>query len=135
MALIGVAAILIVTGVTLSLMSFIGILMLVGIVVNNAIVLIDYINRLRRKGIKKTDAIIEAALTRIRPILMTSATTILGLLPLSVLRGDGYEIFSPISITLLSGLCTSTILTLIIIPAWYSLLDSAVQKLTGKSNY
>jgi len=135
MALIGVAVILSLTGVTLSLMSFIGILMLVGIVVNNAIVLIDYTNQLRRAGTKKDNAIIEAALTRIRPILMTSATTILGLLPLSVLRGDGYEIFSPISITLLGGLFTSTILTLLIIPAWYSLLDSAAEKLTGRNNY
>jgi HAE1 family hydrophobic/amphiphilic exporter-1 len=129
MALLGVSCILIATGITLSLMSFIGILMLVGIVVNNAIVLIDYINRLRKRGKEKTEAVIEAGVTRLRPILMTSATTILALLPLSVLGGDGYEIFAPISITLLGGLLTSTFLTLLIIPAWYSILDEWAENL------
>lgn len=129
MALLGVSCILIATGITLSLMSFIGILMLVGIVVNNAIVLIDYINRLRKRGKEKTEAVIEAGATRLRPILMTSATTILALLPLSVLGGDGYEIFAPISITLLGGLLTSTFLTLLIIPAWYSILDEWAENL------
>ena len=123
MALIGVSLIMFVTRTTLSLMSFIGILMLVGIAVNNAIVLVDYINQLRKRGMEKTEAIIEAGATRLRPILMSSSTTILALIPLSILKGDGSEIFAPVSITLLGGLLTSTFLTLLIIPAWYSMLD------------
>ena len=103
--------------------------MLIGIAVNNSIVLIDYINQLRRRGVEKTNAIIEAGVTRLRPILMSSSTTILALMPLSILKGDGSEIFAPISITLLGGLITSTFLTLLIIPAWYSLLDGWVSRL------
>ena len=132
MALIGVSLILFATRTTLSLMSFIGVLMLVGISVNNAIVLIDYINQLRRKGVKKTEAIIEAGITRLRPILMSSSTTVLALMPLSILKGDGSEIFAPISITLLGGLLVSTFLTLLIIPAWYSVLDGWSGKLLGR---
>jgi len=123
MALIGVAVILYLTGITLSMMSFIGILILVGLAVNNAIILIDYTNKLRRSGVEKKQAIIEAGAIRLRPILMSSLTTIFGLLPLSVLKGDGYEIFAPISITLLGGMLTSTFLTLLVVPAWYSLID------------
>jgi HAE1 family hydrophobic/amphiphilic exporter-1 len=76
--------------------------------VNNAIVLVDYINQLRKRGMEKTEAIIEAGATRLRPILMSSSTTILALIPLSILKGDGSEIFAPVSITLLGGLLTST---------------------------
>ena len=123
MALIGVAVILYLTGITLSMMSFIGILILVGLAVNNAIILIDYTNKLRRSGVEKKQAIIEAGAIRLRPIIMSSLTTIFGLLPLSVLKGDGYEIFAPISITLLGGMLTSTFLTLLVVPVWYSLID------------
>ena len=104
--------------------------MLIGIAVNNSIVLIDYINQLRRRGVEKTSAIIEAGVTRLRPILMSSSTTVLALMPLSILKGDGSEIFAPISMTLLGGLLTSTFLTLLIIPAWYSMLDEWVRKLS-----
>ena len=123
MALIGVSLIMFVTRTTLSLMSFIGILMLVGIAANNAIVLVDYINQLRKRGMEKTEAIIEAGAIRLRPILMSSSTTILALIPLSILKGDGSEIFAPVSITLLGGFLASTFLTLLIILAWYSVLD------------
>ncbi|MBN2108997.1 MAG: efflux RND transporter permease subunit [Deltaproteobacteria bacterium] len=132
MALIGVAVILFLTNTTLSLMSFIGILILVGLAVNNAIILIDYINRLRKSGMEKREAIIRAGSIRLRPILMGSLTTILGLLPLSVLKGDGYEIFAPISITLLGGMLTSTFLTLLVVPAWYSLIDEWAAKIKKK---
>ena len=123
MALIGVSLIMFVTRTTLSLMSFIGILMLVGIAANNAIVLVDYINQLRKRGMEKTEAIIEAGAIRLRPILMSSSTTILALIPLSILKGDGSEIFAPVSITLLGGFLASTFLTLLIILTWYSVLD------------
>ena len=133
MALIGVSVTLFLTGTTLSMMSFIGILILVGLAVNNAIILIDYINRLRKSGVEKRQAIIQAGTIRLRPILMGSLTTILGLLPLSVLKGDGYEIFAPISITLLGGMLTSTFLTLLVVPAWYSLIDEWAQKIRNRN--
>ncbi len=129
MALIGVSVILFLTRATLSMMSFIGILILVGLAVNNAIILIDYINRMRRGGVEKRQAIIQAGTIRLRPILMSSLTTFVGLLPLSVLKGDGYEIFAPISITLLGGMLTSTFLTLLVVPAWYSLIDEWAEKI------
>jgi HAE1 family hydrophobic/amphiphilic exporter-1 len=132
MALIGVSIILYITGTTLSLMSFIGILILVGLAVNNAIILIDYTNRLRRDGMEKRKAIIQAGTIRLRPILMGSLTTILGLLPLCVLKGDGYEIFAPISITLVGGMLTSTFLTLLVVPAWYSLIDEWASRIKKK---
>ena len=87
---------------------------------------------MRRKGVKKAEAIIEAGITRLRPILMSSSTTVLALMPLSILKGDGSEIFAPISITLLGGLFVSTFLTLLIIPAWYSVLDGWSSKLLGR---
>ena len=133
MALIGVSVTLFLTGTTLSMMSFIGILILVGLAVNNAIILIDYTNRLRKSGVEKRQAIIQAGTIRLRPILMGSLTTILGLLPLSVLKGDGYEIFAPISITLLGGMLTSTFLTLLVVPAWYSLIDEWAQKIRNRN--
>ena len=111
------------------MMSLIGMLMVVGIVVNNAIVLIDYTNRLRREGIPKKQAIVQAGLVRLRPIFMSSMTTIFGLLPMIALGGEGYELFAPISVALVGGLLTSTFLTLLVVPAWYSLLDDAAVKL------
>ena len=97
--------------------------MLAGIVVNNAIVLVDYINQLRLRGMAKFDAIIEAGKVRLRPILMTTTTTVLGLLPMALGLGDGAEIRTPMAITVIVGLITSTLLTLIVIPTVYSLVD------------
>jgi len=102
---------------------FIGLILLAGIVVNNAIVLVDLINQMRRKGKNKVDAIMEGGKSRLRPILMTTLTTTLGLLPLAIGFGDGAELRSPMGITVIGGLLVSTILTLIIIPVMYSILD------------
>jgi HAE1 family hydrophobic/amphiphilic exporter-1 len=102
---------------------FIGLIMLAGIVVNNAIVLIDRINQLRHTGVEKTTAIIESAQSRLRPILMTTLTTSLGLLPMAVGIGDGAEIRTPMAITVIFGLLFSTLLTLYFIPVIYSLFD------------
>jgi len=96
--------------------------MLAGIVVNNAIVLVDYINQLRDRGMKKTDAILEAGKARLRPILMTTSTTVLGLLPMALGFGDGAEIRTPMAITVIVGLLSSTILTLVVIPTVYNLV-------------
>ncbi len=125
MAIVGVALALFLTGTTLSVMSFIGIMILIGVVVNNGIVLIDYVNQLRERGMEKTEAIIQGGLVRIRPILMTTLTTILALLPMALNKGEGAELFAPISISLFGGLLVSTLLTLLIVPSLYSLIDDA----------
>ena len=101
----------------------IGVIMLAGIVVNNAIVLVDLINQLRAQGSERVDAIMEAGKARLRPILMTSLTTALGLLPMALGFGEGSEVRTPMAITVIGGLTVSTLLTLIVIPVVYSLMD------------
>ncbi len=123
LALVGAVLALFVTGTTINVVAFIGIIMLAGIVVNNAIVLIDTINQMRRRGEEKIDAIRAAAKSRLRPILMTTLTTALGLLPMALGFGEGAEVRTPMAITVIGGLLTSTLLTLIVIPVVYSLLD------------
>ncbi|MFQ5823281.1 MAG: efflux RND transporter permease subunit [bacterium] len=123
LALIGVILFLYVLSIPLSIVVFLGLIMLAGIVVNNAIVLVDYINKLRSRGLEKMEAIIQAGTVRLRPIMMTTATTVLGLLPMALGLGDGAEIRTPMAITVIVGLLTSTVLTLIIIPTVYSLVD------------
>jgi HAE1 family hydrophobic/amphiphilic exporter-1 len=123
LALVGAVLALLVTGTTLNVVAFIGIIMLAGIVVNNAIVLVDLINQLRLQGMERIEAIREAGRTRLRPILMTTLTTALGLLPMALGFGEGAEIRAPMAITVIGGLLTSTLLTLVVIPVVYSLLD------------
>ena len=123
LALIGVVVVLYVAQVALSVVVFIGLIMLAGIVVNNAIVLIDYINTLRRTGMEKTEAIIQAGAVRLRPIAMTTATTVLGLLPMALGLGEGAEIRTPMALTVIAGLISATFLTLVVIPTVYSLVD------------
>jgi len=123
LALIGVFLFLYIFQIPLSIVVFLGMIMLAGIVVNNAIVLVDYINQLRERGLGKIEAIMEAGSVRLRPILMTTTTTVLGLLPMALGLGDGAEIRTPMAITVIIGLLTSTILTLIVIPVVYSLVD------------
>ena len=123
LALIGVVVALYLAQVALSVVVFIGLIMLAGIVVNNAIVLIDYINTLRRTGMEKTEAIIQAGTVRLRPITMTTATTVLGLLPMALGLGEGAEIRTPMALTVIAGLVSSTFLTLVVIPTVYSLVD------------
>ena len=123
LALIGVVFILWLLSVPLSVVVFLGLIMLAGIVVNNAIVLVDYINRLRSKGMNKIDAIVTAGSVRLRPILMTTATTVLGLLPMALGLGEGAEIRTPMAITVVAGLISSTVLTLLVIPTVYALVD------------
>jgi HAE1 family hydrophobic/amphiphilic exporter-1 len=123
LALIGVVFALLLTGDAISVVVFIGLIMLAGIVVNNAIVLIDYINQLRKKGMAKIDAIKEAGQVRLRPIMMTTLTTVLGLLPLALGFGEGAEVRAPMAITVIGGLLVSTMLTLVVIPVVYSIVD------------
>lgn len=115
-----------ITNTNLSVVVFIGLIMLAGIVVNNAIVLIDRINQLREQGVEKLEAIKESAKSRLRPIVMTTLTTTLGLLPLIIGSGDGSEMRTPMALTVIFGLLFATVLTLIFIPCLYALLDQKV---------
>ncbi len=124
---VGVVAGLLITGTEVSVIVLIGVVMLVGIVVNNAIVLIDKINGLRRAGAGKRDAVMGACHVRLRPILMTTLTTVLGLLPMALAVGEGAELRSPLAITVSFGLILSTLLTLIVIPAVYDLVPSRIE--------
>jgi HAE1 family hydrophobic/amphiphilic exporter-1 len=123
LALVGAILGLYVTGTTISVVVFIGLILLAGIVVNNAIVLIDLINQMRMKGVEKLEAIKEGGKSRLRPILMTTMTTTLGLLPLAIGFGDGAELRAPMGITVIGGLLFSTLLTLVVIPVMYDILD------------
>ncbi len=119
-------------GKPLNMMAYIGIIMLAGIAVNNAIILIDRINQLREEGTPKRDAIILAGSQRIRPILMTSITTILALLPLTIGLGESASLRSPMALAVIGGLFSSTILTLIVIPCVYWVFDSLSEMLGGR---
>lgn len=121
MALIGVVYALKLTGISISVTVFIGGIVLVGIVVNNAIVLVDYVNQLRSRGMAKRDALVLAGKVRLRPILMTTITTVLGLIPMAFYSGEGAEMRQPMAITVMAGLSTATVLTLVIIPMVYYL--------------
>ncbi len=122
-ALIGLLGTLWLFQVNISIVVLIGGILLAGIVVNNAIILIDYTNQLRRRGVAKLEALRRAGSVRLRPIMMTTATTVLGLLPMAIGLGAGSELRSPMALTVIGGLITSTMLTLLIIPAVYSLVD------------
>jgi len=126
LALVGVVAGLMTTGTEITVIVLIGTIMLVGIVVNNAIVLIDAINRFRRAGVDKLEAVVRAGHVRLRPILMTTLTTVLALLPMAVAWGEGSELRSPLAITVASGLTLSTLLTLVVIPAAYMAIPSRI---------
>jgi HAE1 family hydrophobic/amphiphilic exporter-1 len=123
LALVGAVLALLLTGTTVNVVAFIGVIMLAGIVVNNAIVLVDLINQLQAQGVEKMAAIMEAGSARLRPILMTTLTTTLGLMPMAIGFGEGSEVRTPMAITVIGGLLVSTLLTLVVIPVVYSLLD------------
>jgi len=123
LALVGAVLALKLTGTPISVVVFIGLIMLAGIVVKNAIVLIDRVNQLREEGHAKREAIILAAESRLRPIAMTTLATLLGFLPLAIGLGEGSEVRSPMAITVIGGLAVSTLLTLVVIPIVYELVD------------
>jgi HAE1 family hydrophobic/amphiphilic exporter-1 len=123
MALIGVALTLFVTRTSVSVMVLIGLVVLAGIVVNNAIVLVDYAKQLRARGRPRTEALIEAGSVRLRPILMTTLTTCLGLLPMAIGLGEGAELRAPLALTLIGGMSLATVLTLVVMPVVYATLD------------
>jgi len=128
LAFIGGIAMLILSGTSLNSFSLLGFIVLVGVVVNNGIVFIDYTNQLRRDGMGLEQALREAGKTRMRPILMTAATTIFGLLPMAIGIGEGTELTTPIARPVMGGLLVSTLLTLIFIPVLYHLFESGGKK-------
>ncbi len=121
LAIIGAIFGLLIFGKTLSVPSFMGIIILAGIVVNNAIVMIDYVNRLRHKGVEPQRALIQGAQVRLRPVLITALTTIIGMIPMALSQTEGAEMRSPMAIAVAFGLLSSTLLTLFIIPIAYSI--------------
>ncbi len=128
-SLTGAMFALFITNQNLSMPAFIGLIMLAGIVVNNAIVLVDYIITLRGKGQERTEAILNAGPTRLRPILMTTLTTVLAMIPMALGLGEGTELMAPLAISVIGGLSLSTVLTLVIIPVNYSIFDDIIIKI------
>lgn len=129
LAVIGVILGLLIGKATFNVISFVGAIMLAGIVVNNAIVLIDCINQLRAQGMERNEAVIKAGEIRLRPILMTTLTTVLGMVPLALSQGEGSELAKPIAFTVIGGLATSTLLTLLVIPVVYTLMDGISRRI------
>ncbi len=123
LALVGAILALMLTGKPISVVVFIGLILLVGLVTKNAIILIDKVNQLREAGVAKHEALVEGARSRLRPIIMTTLCTLFGFLPLAVAMGEGAEVRSPMAITVIGGLLVSTLLTLLVIPVVYDLLD------------
>ena len=110
-------------GYEVSVIAMIGFVMLAGIIVNNGIVMVDFINQLRREGMAKKEAIVEAGKARLRPILMTALTTILSMIPMALGMGDGAEMMQPMAITMSGGLIYGTLLTLVVVPCIYDVFN------------
>jgi len=123
LALVGAILALMLTGKPISVVVFIGLILLVGLVTKNAIILIDKVNQLREAGVAKHEALVEGARSRLRPIIMTTLCTLFGFLPLAVAMGEGAEVRAPMAITVIGGLLVSTLLTLLVIPVVYDLMD------------
>jgi HAE1 family hydrophobic/amphiphilic exporter-1 len=123
LSLIGMAGMLLLTGDTISMMSLIGLIMLMGLVTKNAILLVDFTKVLRSRGMNRTEALITAGRTRLRPIMMTTLAMIFGMLPLALALGAGAEMRAPMARAVVGGLITSTFLTLLVVPVMYSFLD------------
>jgi hydrophobic/amphiphilic exporter-1 (mainly G- bacteria), HAE1 family len=128
LALVGVVMALSLTGTAVSVVVLIGAIVLCGVVVNNAIVLVDTINRQRAAGLDRIAAIHKASTLRLRPILITTLTTVLGLLPLALGMGEGAELQRPLALTIISGLLSATLLTLVVIPAVYQVVTGALER-------
>lgn len=132
LALVGAILMFLITGITVNIMGIIGMVMLTGIAVNNSIILVDRIGQLKDSGLSLVDAIAEAGQQRIRPILMTSLTTILALVPMALGLGEGASLSSPMAVAVIGGLMTSTLMSLGVIPCVYYIFESAKIRITGK---
>ena len=123
LALVGALLLLLATGTNLGMPAMIGVVMLMGLVTKNAILLVDLTNQYVREGMSVKDAILKAGPVRLRPILMTTIAMIAGMVPVALARGDGAETRVPMAIAIIGGLVTSTLLTLGVVPVFYSLVD------------
>jgi HAE1 family hydrophobic/amphiphilic exporter-1 len=131
-AFTGAIVALFITGTTLSTTSFIGLIMLVGIVSTNAIVLIDFVLKNRQRGMNRHDALVDAGKVRLRPILMTAIATLFAMLPLAMGSSEGLNMQRPMGIAVVGGLFTSTFLTLVVVPCLYEIFDSIGVRLSRK---
>jgi HAE1 family hydrophobic/amphiphilic exporter-1 len=134
-SLTGVVLALLATGRTFNVVAFIGVIMLAGIVLSNAIILVDYINILRREGTPRHEAILTAGRTRLRPILMTALTTILAMLPLAIGIGEGAEMDAGLATAVIGGLTASTVLTLVLVPVLYTIFEDLGQRLSRRFRF
>lgn len=132
LAIVGAIVALVMTGRDLDIAAMIGVILLVGIVVNNAIVLVDYINQLRQQGMDRDEAVRITGPRRLRPVLMTTLTTLLGLLPLALGLDAGSDLMAPLATVVIGGLSLSTLLTLVVIPVVYTLADDMVQRVSQR---
>jgi HAE1 family hydrophobic/amphiphilic exporter-1 len=129
LALVGAFGGLWLLGMTLNIFSFIGLIMLTGLVTKNGILLIDYANRQRDAGMERNEAVLKSGKVRLRPILMTAVTTIFGVLPIALGMGAGGEARAPLGVVVIGGMTVSTLLTLVVVPVIYTLLDDAMAQL------
>jgi len=120
-----------VTATPLSAPVLLGVILLAGIVTNNAILLVEYVEQARERGLSAEQAVVEAGAVRLRPILMTTLTTTLGMLPLAIGLGEGSEMMQPLAIAVIGGLSISTLLTLLVIPCSYLVIKGAAERLSG----
>ncbi len=132
LAIVGMAGALRLTGDSISVMALIGLIMLMGLVTKNAILLVDYSQTLQERGMARREAVIQAGRTRLRPIIMTTLAMIFGMMPLALALGSGGEFRAPMARAVVGGLLTSTLLTLVVVPVVYTLLDDLSRKLRGK---
>ena len=128
LSLIGAFGALLITGGTLNIFSYIGIILLMGLVKKNAILLVDYTNTLRARGMERREAIIHAGPVRLRPILMTTFAMVFGMMPIALGIGEGSETRAPMAIAVVGGLITSLFLTLVVVPVAYDLFDDLQSK-------
>jgi len=133
LSVIGIVAIYLITNTIFNVLTAVGLLVLIGIITNNGIILVDYTNLLRKRGYQLNDAIIEAARSRLRPILMTTLTTVLGLLPMAFFPGEGTELVAPIGKTVLGGLSFGTLMTLFLMPVMYAIINKHSDKRAAKA--
>jgi multidrug efflux pump subunit AcrB len=129
LSVIGVVASLWVTGTPLSAPAFLGLILLIGIVVNNAILLVEYIERAKARGLDIQAAVVEAGGIRLRPILMTTLTTVAGMLPLALGMGSGANLMQPLAIAVIGGLLSAMVLSLVLIPCLYVIVQALAQAL------
>jgi len=133
LSVIGIVAIYLITNTIFNVLTAVGLLVLIGIITNNGIILVDYTNLLRKRGYPLNDAIIEAARSRLRPILMTTVTTVLGLVPMAFFPGEGTELVAPIGKTVLGGLSFGTLMTLFLMPVMYAIINKYSDKRASKA--